>query len=65
MTKPLFFDETLKNCRVRSGTTQLVEKYVSALPGVYDNKSHFVRCALEREFRRARSLCFEKGVDLE
>lgn len=39
---------------LKQGTGTLIDKYVEKYPDLWENKSHFIRCALEREFRRLR-----------
>jgi hypothetical protein len=45
-----FFTEELK-ARVRQGTNSVIDRYCDLYPEVYDNKSHFVRVAIEKELR--------------
>lgn len=47
-----FFER--KTVTLKEGTSQIIEGYVINHPSIYENYSHFVRCALEREFRRLR-----------
>ena len=48
-----FFER--KAVTLKKGTSQIIEGYVNNYPSLFDNYSHFVRCALNREFRRLRS----------
>lgn len=59
----MFFPEWLQKVRVREGTNELIQINVRALPDVYESCSHFVRCALNAELRRANKLKAERGVE--
>lgn len=39
---------------LRLGTNQVIRGFCENYPDLFENPSHFVRCALEREFRRLR-----------
>lgn len=41
-----FFERTSIN--LASGQNELIEEYVKNHPSLFDNKSHFVRCAVTR-----------------
>lgn len=40
---------------LKEGTGKVIDGYLENYPDMWENRSHFIRCALEREFRRLRS----------
>ena len=48
-----FFERT--SVTLKEGTTKLIKGYVENHPYMFDNKSHFVRCAVERQLRHLRN----------
>jgi hypothetical protein len=49
MTK-MFFD-TRVSCRMREDEIKLIKRVIKHNRDLYDNESHFIRCAVLRELR--------------
>lgn len=48
-----FFEKQVVN--LKAGTREVIQGYLDNNPELWDSQSHFIRCALEREFRRLRA----------
>ena len=47
-----FFEH--KSYSLTEGTDEAIQKFIDQHPQDYDNKSHFVRCAIIKQFREER-----------